>query len=641
MAAGDMPIGSGSAPPQGPAIFTPVALAWRRISPSLVPILAVVTALIATVPFMVFTAGDGNLSKGLGIAQQAYTSLLEGSIGLAINPVLEADEVELALQLAQDEELTRQQLLLLAGRGEVITDIGIENVRELHAALLLLQENDVFEDNEAINTLGQRLPDIRAIGEDRLREIEPLLRAMDEDLSNAGIGDLAEQYALAEMLEDSDMEALIAQLPIIESEDYNSTTVLETLQLIDERRFVILIRILDQLAVLDELGFEPRSEDADTIIDIFEVGTDNTIGADRLEDLAEVLAQFESSGISDITELANQLRLVLWLYDSEVITENDVVVAITEELPAAIEENLVVRRPNNRILVHENTPDETTSIVYDDVNTPDDTSDDVPRLVYLRVANQVVMFFPSSLEETLNRAIPFVIAGLAVALGFKAGLFNIGAEGQLYAGATLAAAVGFGTFFVDLGLPSLIHILLVLIAGILGGAFWGFIPGVLKAYTGAHEVITTIMLNFVAIRLVDWLIKSTEPVIFLDEAATAPRTPFHRANRLPTPVRQYRGVVVLYRGHVLTVIGRDYIASREQLQAEPPSGYSTHRCTVCMVVIGGLFLAMDKCAWQFTRRVGHYGLDRVVHRLVFRAHDTQALSYGLSVRTPMRRVMRG
>jgi ABC-type uncharacterized transport system permease subunit len=101
--------------------------------------------------------------------------------------------------------------------------------------------------------------------------------------------------------------------------------------------------------------------------------------------------------------------------------------------------------------------------------------------------------------ETLLRATPLIFAGLAVALGFRAGLFNIGAEGQIYIGGLFATAVGIN--FPDL--PLLIHLPLAVAAGFVGGAVWGFIPGILKARTGAHEVITTIMLNYVSYLVVD------------------------------------------------------------------------------------------------------------------------------------------
>lgn len=105
--------------------------------------------------------------------------------------------------------------------------------------------------------------------------------------------------------------------------------------------------------------------------------------------------------------------------------------------------------------------------------------------------------------ESLVSSTPFIFASLAVALGFRAGLFNIGAEGQLFAGAVFSAYVGYSLQ----GLPAIIHIPLALLAGAMGGALWGFIPGFLKARTGGHEVINTIMMNFIAFRLSDWLLR--------------------------------------------------------------------------------------------------------------------------------------
>jgi len=105
--------------------------------------------------------------------------------------------------------------------------------------------------------------------------------------------------------------------------------------------------------------------------------------------------------------------------------------------------------------------------------------------------------------ESLVASTPYIFAGLAVALGFRAGLFNIGAEGQIFIGAIFAAFVAYSVT----GLPAIIHIPLALLAGALGGAIWGFIPGWLKAKTGGHEVINTIMMNYIAFRLSDWLLK--------------------------------------------------------------------------------------------------------------------------------------
>jgi ABC-type uncharacterized transport system permease subunit len=104
--------------------------------------------------------------------------------------------------------------------------------------------------------------------------------------------------------------------------------------------------------------------------------------------------------------------------------------------------------------------------------------------------------------ESLVSTTPYIFAGLAVALGFRAGVFNIGAEGQLFMGAIFSTFVGYSIT----GIPAIIHIPLALLAGFLGGALWGFIPGWLKAKTGAHEVINTIMMNYVAFRFSEWML---------------------------------------------------------------------------------------------------------------------------------------
>lgn len=111
----------------------------------------------------------------------------------------------------------------------------------------------------------------------------------------------------------------------------------------------------------------------------------------------------------------------------------------------------------------------------------------------------------SALSETIVAATPLMLAGLGVALGFRAGLFNIGAQGQLITGGLAAGYVGFAIH----GLPVFVHLPLALLAGFLGGAVWGFIPGILKATTGAHEVITTIMLNYVAANLALYLLATS------------------------------------------------------------------------------------------------------------------------------------
>ena len=106
------------------------------------------------------------------------------------------------------------------------------------------------------------------------------------------------------------------------------------------------------------------------------------------------------------------------------------------------------------------------------------------------------------LSETLLATSPYIFLSLAVAVGFKTGLFNIGVEGQFDVGAIVGAFVG-GAFT---GLPAIIHLPLTLVCAALGGAIWAAIPGYLKARTGAHEVITTIMMNFIAGALLTYLL---------------------------------------------------------------------------------------------------------------------------------------
>jgi simple sugar transport system permease protein len=133
-----------------------------------------------------------------------------------------------------------------------------------------------------------------------------------------------------------------------------------------------------------------------------------------------------------------------------------------------------------------------------------------------------------AISETLVAASPVILAGLSVAVGFRAGLFNIGGEGQVTIGGMTAILVGIKLTF----LPFPILAVLALMGGIIGGALWGGIAGLLKARTGAHEVITTIMLNFVAAFLTLWLLKTdlfrvpdrNDPVTqTIDDGAKLPR----------------------------------------------------------------------------------------------------------------------
>ena len=108
----------------------------------------------------------------------------------------------------------------------------------------------------------------------------------------------------------------------------------------------------------------------------------------------------------------------------------------------------------------------------------------------------------NGIVNTLANAAPLILAGLAVGIGFKAGLFNIGAQGQFLVGALSASVVAISLNHA----PPLVVIPLSVLAGMAGGLAYGFIPGFLKAFTGAHEVVTTIMLNYIAVYLVSYVI---------------------------------------------------------------------------------------------------------------------------------------
>lgn len=109
----------------------------------------------------------------------------------------------------------------------------------------------------------------------------------------------------------------------------------------------------------------------------------------------------------------------------------------------------------------------------------------------------------NALSETLTAAAPLILAALGLGLGFRAGLFNIGAEGQLLMGGLAAVVVG----FLGTGLPFFIHLPLALLAGAVAGGLYASIAGWLRVATGAHEVISTIMLNLISYRLLDYVLR--------------------------------------------------------------------------------------------------------------------------------------
>ncbi len=199
---------------------------------------------------------------------------------------------------------------------------------------------------------------------------------------------------------------------------------------------------------------------------------------------------------------------------------------------------------------------------------------------------------PTAFLETLVSATPYLVLALGISLGFAAGLFNIGAEGQLYMGALASVVVGFALS----GLPWIVHLPLALVAGVLAGALWAGIAGWLKAARGAPEVVVTIMLNYIAYAVVNYMVNGP-----IRHTGTAPRTPDIQASAvlptlLPAPERIHWGFVLaiacavgyyflLYRsalGLRIRLVG----ANREAARYAGINVNSTYLIT--MVISGGL-----------------------------------------------------
>ena len=225
------------------------------------------------------------------------------------------------------------------------------------------------------------------------------------------------------------------------------------------------------------------------------------------------------------------------------------------------------------------------------------------------------------ISETLTYATPLVFTGLSVAIAFRGGLFNIGGQGQAVMGCVLGAVAGFA-----FSLPPGIHLLVALLFGLIGGGLWGFLPGLLKARTGAHEVITTIMLNYVATLFLSWLIlqKGVQDPNRSDAISKAIKTSAELP-ALPSPLRVHLGIVLA----VLVTAGVAWLINRSSFGFElravgvnPPAaktaGMSVAKTyTLLMVVAGGLaglggavqvLGTADKLTAQVAGNIGFDGL---------------------------------
>ena len=201
------------------------------------------------------------------------------------------------------------------------------------------------------------------------------------------------------------------------------------------------------------------------------------------------------------------------------------------------------------------------------------------------------------IAASIARSVPFVGSALALAFAFRAGLFNIGAEGQLLIGGITAAWVGTWAWMADT--PSILAIPIIILAGAVGGCLWGGVPGVLRAKTGAHEVISTIMLNSIALFMVRWMVNSRDPIVLRDPDASVPRTnPIAESAQLTTIVDSqpplHTGVFVLIGLAVLlwfvlkrTSFGFEVKTVGTNPYAAHYAGISVNRIIVLAMAIAG------------------------------------------------------
>ena len=244
-----------------------------------------------------------------------------------------------------------------------------------------------------------------------------------------------------------------------------------------------------------------------------------------------------------------------------------------------------------------------------------------------------------ALGNTLNFATPLTLVGLSVAFGFRAGLFNIGAQGQFLVGAFVAAIVG-STPIVS----GPLHLVLALLAGAFGGFVWGFIPGILKAWRGAHEVVTTIMLNYTAYFLLQWLAGSRD--MFRDPAASSPRTREVLADAVLGPIfgtRAHSGYVVA----VAVAIGLWFLLFRTTLGFEIrtvginafAAKYAGIRVAFIAVLtmslagglagLGGAAELLGVVKGYPAEFITNYGFEAIAVALVARAHPFGVIGVGL------------
>jgi simple sugar transport system permease protein len=252
---------------------------------------------------------------------------------------------------------------------------------------------------------------------------------------------------------------------------------------------------------------------------------------------------------------------------------------------------------------------------------------------------------PQALSETAVWATPYIFAGLAVALAFKGGLFNIGAEGQLALGALIAAWIGFGLPRLVGPLPAAVHVPLALLGGAAAGAAWGAFPGWLKARTGGHEVINTIMLNYLALLLASFLLngpwKDPNPLnvvaqtpLIAESARLAPILPDYRLHwGLPLALLT---ALVVYWVLWKTTIGFEIRTVGANPSAARYAGIGVGRTIVLSMALSGLLAGLaggvEVVALNHRQTLSFnigYGFDAITIALLGRTHPAGVVAAAL------------
>ncbi len=259
-----------------------------------------------------------------------------------------------------------------------------------------------------------------------------------------------------------------------------------------------------------------------------------------------------------------------------------------------------------------------------------------PFAAYMGLAQGAFGSF-KALSETAIWATPYIFAGLAVALAFKGGLFNIGAEGQLALGAVVAAWVGYALpDMLGIALPGWLHLFLSIALGTLAGALWAAIPGLLKAYTGGHEVINTIMMNYIALNITSFLLNG--PMKDKSPTNVIARTPLiEEGARLPLLFEGFR----VHWGFILalavaagiwwllwkTTLGFEIRTVGANPDAAKYAGINVKRTIVLTMALSGMLAGMagtiEVTGLNYRHELGFsigYGFDAIAIALLGKIH---------------------